>query len=173
MSLPPSAWIRRFAHLIPSGATVLDVACGGGRHSLFFAQRGCQVTAIDRDAPSRPLHPAITQIQIDLEDGSPWPLPGRVFDAVIVTHYLWRPLFPALCDAVAPGGVMLYETFAQGNQVFGRPRSPDFLLERGELLHLTAPLMPVAFEDGIVDNQAVMQRICAMNGAGPAALPDS
>ena len=132
----PSPWIVQWAGLVAADATVLDVAAGGGRHTRFFADRGNKVTAIDRDISALAAQPNVEIVQADLEDGSPWPLPGRTFGAVVVTNYLHRPLFPALLDALMPGGVLLYETFMEGNERFGRPSRPEFLLKDGELLEL-------------------------------------
>lgn len=132
-----SPWIRRFTPLIPAGASVLDVACGQGRHMRWLAEQGHAVLGVDRSAEA--LQTASQwgdTLQADLEDGSPWPLPGRQFGAVVVTNYLWRSLFPALLASVQPGGVLLYETFAHGNASVGRPSSPDFLLQPGELLQV-------------------------------------
>ena len=131
---PQSDWIVRWAPLLPPAARVLDVACGHGRHARCLAAAGHRVTAVDRDADLlAPLAGLAETVQADLE-GAPWPLPGRHFDAVIVTNYLWRPLFPALFEAVAPGGLLIYETFAQAHATLGRPRRPEFLLRPGELL---------------------------------------
>lgn len=160
----PSPWIVQWAGLIAPGATVLDVAAGGGRHSRFFADRGHKVTALDRDTSALAPHPALEIIQADLEDGSPWPLPGRTFGAVIVTNYLHRPLFPALLDALAPGGVLLYETFMAGNERFGRPNNPEFLLKDGELLELVRGRLSVtAYEARMISEpkMAMVQRIAA------------
>lgn len=165
-----SPWVARFAPLVRPGGAVLDVACGGGRHCRAFLARGHAVTGIDRDLGGTHA-PGAQLIATDLEDGSPWPLPGRRFDAVVVTNYLWRPLFPTLLDAVAEGGVLIYETFAAGNEAFGRPRNPDFLLQPGELLAMAGGLSVVAYEHGVVDNRAVVQRICAVRGTGPFPVP--
>ena len=172
-----SGWIRRWSHLVPAGASVLDVACGGGRHLRWFAARGAQVTGIDRDAAAlAALQGSGELVAADIENG-PWPLPGRRFDAVVVTHYLWRPLWPALLDSLAPGGVLLYETFAAGNETVGRPARPDFLLKPGELLDVVrGRLRVVAYEDGFLDApERFVQRIAAVfeasaNGA-PARYP--
>jgi SAM-dependent methyltransferase len=166
-----SPWILRHAPLVPEGGTVLDVACGGGRHSRLFLDRGHRVTAMDRDVAQARLAQGAELIPADLEDGSPWPLAKRTFTAVVVTNYLWRPLFPHLLAALEPGGVLLYETFAAGNEAFGRPANPDHLLERGELLELTRGLTVVAYQDGIEEGRKVVQRIAAVNGPGPASLP--
>jgi SAM-dependent methyltransferase len=157
-----SPWVARWAHLVPADGTVLDVACGGGRHSRFFAQRGCKVTAVDRDAQAlAALRGVADVVEADIENG-PWPFTGRKFDAVVVTNYLWRPLLPAIVDCVAPGGVLIYETFAAGNEQFGKPSRPDFLLQPGELLAACAGLELVAFEQGRLENPArVIQRIAA------------
>ncbi len=170
--IAPSPWIARFAALVPAGGTVLDLACGGGRHSRLFLERGHPVTAMDRDVAQARLAEGAELIAADLEDGSPWPLAGRSFDAVVVTNYLWRPLFPAILAALKPGGALLYETFAAGNEAFGRPANPDHLLKRGELLELAGGLTVIAYEDGIRDRAKVVQRIAAINGPGPADLPE-
>ncbi len=166
-----SAWIRRWAHLVAPGGTVLDVAAGSGRHSTFFAARGHAVTAVDRDAAALQSIAAVaTTIVADLE-AAPWPLPGRRFDAVVVTNYLWRPLLPDIVDAVAPGGVLLYETFATGNETVGRPVRADYLLARAELLGVAAGLHVVAYEDGfLTDPERFVQRIAAVREAGAGPL---
>lgn len=160
----PSPWIVQWAGLVAAGATVLDVAAGGGRHARFFADRGNKVTAIDRDVGTLAAQPNVEIMQADLEDGSPWPLPGRTFGAVVVTNYLHRPLFPALLDALMPGGVLLYETFMEGNERFGRPSRPEFLLKDGELLEVARGRLSVtAYEARMISEpkMAMIQRIAA------------
>jgi SAM-dependent methyltransferase len=167
-----SVWVSRWAHLVPQGASVLDVACGHGRHAKFFAARGCKVTAVDRDAQAlEGLHGIAETIHADIENG-PWPFVGRKFDAVVVTNYLWRPLLPAIVDCVAAGGVLIYETFAAGNEKFGKPSRPDFLLNPGELLHACAALDVVAYQHGRLENPArIVQRVAACGKArGTAPL---
>jgi SAM-dependent methyltransferase len=174
VGMVPSPWIARFAHLVPVGAHVLDLACGYGRHARFFAARGALVLAVDRDAAALATlaaTPGIDIRQADLE-GEPWPFRGQCFDAILVSHYLHRPLFPDLRAALRPDGTLLYETFAQGNEAYGRPSNPDFLLRNGELLAWANAAPPaltvVAFEQGLVDlggRPAVMQRLAAV---GPA-----
>lgn len=162
---PPSPWVERCATLIAPGGTVLDIACGTGRHSNMFAATGHKVTAIDRDISRLIPRRGIEAIGADLEDGTPWPLPGRLFDSVVVTNYLYRPLFPILIDSLNPGGVLIYETFAIGNEHLGRPRNPDFLLHDGELLEAVAgKLVVIAYEAGRTDNPApaIVQRIAAV-----------
>jgi SAM-dependent methyltransferase len=168
---PPSDWIRRWTHLVPPGAPVLDVACGGGRHLRWFHDRGHPVTGIDRAPEARSAAREFGEaIDADLEYGSAWPLPGRQFGAVVVTNYLWRPIFPALQDSVAPGGVLLYETFALGNETVGRPARPEFLLAPGELLRLVDRLRVVAYEDGFLEQPLrYVQRIAAVRPTGGAA----
>ena len=151
----------QWAGLVPAGAAVLDVAAGGGRHAHFFTERGHKVTAIDRDTSALS---GVEIVQADLEDGSPWPLPGRSFGAVVVANYLHRPLMPVLLDAIAPGGVLLYETFMEGNERFGKPSNPDFLLKDGELLELVrGRFSVVAYEARLISEpkMAMVQRIAA------------
>jgi SAM-dependent methyltransferase len=171
-TLAPSAWVVRFSPLVARGARVLDVACGQGRHSRWFAARGCRVAAVDRDAAALDRLAAVagvTTVSADLEAG-PWPFEGEKFDAIVVTHYLHRPLFPNLLRALADNGVMLYETFARGNEAYGKPSNPDFLLEDGELLSIVGgSLSVVAFEQGRVDlgRPAVVQRLAAVGRGSP------
>lgn len=160
----PSAWVRRFAALVRPGARVLDVACGRGRHARYLASRGLRVQAVDRDAEALAALagvPGVSTLQADLE-GAPWPFADGGFGAVVVTNYLHRPLFPALLRALAPGAVLIYETFASGQERFGRPSSPAFLLQPGELLGRVAGLHVVAYEDLLTPAPARVQRICAL-----------
>ena len=166
-----SAWVSRFAPLVSKGGRVLDLACGGGRHSRLFLDRGHPVTALDRDISQAQRAQGADLVEADLENGSPWPLEEHRFAAVVVTNYLWRPLFPQILGSLEAGGVLIYETFALGNEAYGRPRNPDHLLGRGELLCLTQGLTVVAFEDGIEEDRKVVQRLCAVNGPGPSPLP--
>jgi SAM-dependent methyltransferase len=171
-SLAPSPWVQRWSHLVAPAASVLDVACGSGRHVRWFAQRGCRVTGVDRDASAMEGLQGIANIVLaDIENG-PWPLAGRRFDAVVVTNYLRRDLLPALVASVDDGGVLIYETFAQGNQTVGKPSSPNFLLRPGELLSLTQGLRVVAFEDGFLsDPDRFAQRLVAVREAASNAGP--
>ncbi|WP_019560423.1 class I SAM-dependent methyltransferase [Caldimonas manganoxidans] len=162
-----SDWVRRWAALIPAGGTVLDVACGSGRHLRWLAAHGHPVTGVDRDAQAvEPLRPLGEIVVADIENG-PWPFEGRRFDAVVVTNYLWRPLLPILVDTVAPGGVLIYETFALGHETVGRPRHPDFLLRPGELLEAARPhLRVVAYEEGwLRAPERLVQRLAAVREA--------
>lgn len=171
--------MTRFAPLIPHGE-VLDLACGSGRHSRLLAAMGRQVMAVDRDADAlRTLgQPGINTMQIDLESGATdaWPFAPKRFAGIVVTNYLHRPLFPAMLASLCIGGVLIYETFASGNEQFGKPSNPDFLLQTGELLDVArsgaSPLRVIAFEDGYVDSPkpAMLQRICAVK---TDSLPDS
>ena len=164
----PSPWVCRFAPRIRAGGLVLDVACGNGRHARYLAALGHRVEAVDRDpALLQRLQgmAGITARAADLEAGQ-WPYGGRRFDAIVVVNYLHRPLFPHLLAALAPGALLIYETFAAGNERFGRPRNPDFLLRRDELLDLARDRLQVlAYEDLQVDapRPSVVQRICARN----------
>lgn len=167
----PSEWIRRHAGLVPRGGPVLDLAAGRGRHTKLLRALGHRVTAVDRDiARLGDLLPdeGIEAIETDLEDGSPWVLGDRQFAGVIVANYLWRPLLGNLINAVAADGVLIYETFGIGNEAYGRPRNPDFLLRPGELLALCrGRLEIVAYECGTRQAQAVVQRVCAVRSQNP------
>ncbi|MDP3083294.1 MAG: class I SAM-dependent methyltransferase [Rubrivivax sp.] len=172
--LAPSPWVMRWAALLRPGTSVLDVACGSGRHLRWLAARGFAVTGVDRDADAlAPLQSLAEVVQADIESG-PWPFAGRRFDAVVVTNYLWRPLLPTLVGALAPGGLLVYETFADGHQHFGRPSRPDFLLQPGELLRVATGLRVVAFEDGYLDTPPrCVQRIVAVAPLlAPLSAPD-
>ncbi len=160
----PSSWIVQWAGLVPVGSAVLDVAAGGGRHTRYFAERGHRVTAVDRDVSLIAAADNVVPIQADLEDGSLWPLPGRQFGAVVVTNYLHRPLMPLLLASISPQGVLLYETFMVGNERFGKPSRPAFLLNDGELLELVrGRFSVVAYEARLVSEPkiAMVQRIAA------------
>jgi SAM-dependent methyltransferase len=149
---------------------VLDVACGSGRHVRWFARQGCKVTALDRDAVALERLRNIAAVVVADIEGAPWPLPGQRFGAVIVTNYLWRELFPVLMQCLAPGGVLIYETFALGQQSVGKPSNPAFLLRRGELLGATQGLRSIAFEDGFVaPPDRFVQRIVAVNEPAQSA----
>jgi len=161
--------VQRWAGIAGSGA-VLDLACGEGRHSRLFAARGHEVVAIDRRAEALAALagvPRVSTLRADLEDGSPWPLGEQRFAVVVVTNYLHRPLFPAIAAALAPGGMLVYETFMVGNERYGKPSNPQFLLHAGELWSAFAPMLEVrAFEQGFrrEPKPAVIQRLCALRG---------
>lgn len=173
-----SPWVQRWAHLVPGGTTVLDIACGHGRHLRFFAARGHPVTGIDRSAEAiAAVAPLGEAVVADIE-GAPWPLlqggEVRRFGAVIVTNYLWRPLLGVIAQSLAPSGVLIYETFAAGNESVGKPSRADFLLQPGELLRAFANLHVVAYEDGfLAEPPRFVQRLVAMRQADSvvAGLP--
>jgi len=170
-SLPPSQWVVKHGGVIRPGGVVLDVACGSGRHGRFFRNLGHPVVLLDRDITKVVDMASIEDVEIvarDLESGRSWPLAGRQFDAVIVVNYLYRPILPALVASVAPGGVLIYDTFAVGNEAYGQPRNHDYLLRREELLIAVRPeLVVMAYEDveETDPRPAVRQRIMAVRPA--------
>jgi SAM-dependent methyltransferase len=176
---PPSEWVKRWSHLIKPQGTVLDVACGYGRHAYWFYGINHHVALVDRaqaaiDSIAIPAQ-TCEKMVADIE-GGPWPFAGRQFDAVVVTNYLWRPLMPHLLASLATGGVLLYETFALGNETVGKPSRPDFLLRPGELLEVCQGLRVVAFEEGFAPLQGAqsprfIQRIAAVREASVNAAP--
>lgn len=172
----PSDWVTRFAALVKPGGSVLDLAAGRGRHARYFADHGYAIVALDRDVSRLgDLGPEAEVIEADLEDGAPWPLGDRRFDGIVVANYLYRPIFDDLRAALAEGGVLIYETFGVGNEAYGKPSNPDFLLRPGELLDLAhGTLTVIAYECGLIERAggpAVVQRICARKGGGePARL---
>lgn len=180
--VPPSPWVAHFLAGAPPESRVLDLACGTGRHTRLALQNGHSVTAIDRDTSrlgNLAGHPNVEAMAADLEDGSPLPQASRQFGAVIVTNYLWRPILPAICAAVAPDGVLIYETFALGHErLGGRPSNPAFLLEPNELAEaaLAGGLTLIDFEQVREDRPwpRIVQRIAAVGPAHPwiAAPPD-
>jgi SAM-dependent methyltransferase len=176
---PPSEWVKRWSHLIKRQGTVLDVACGYGRHAYWFYGLNHHVALVDR------AQAAIDSIAISAQEcekvvadieGGPWPFAGRQFDAVVITNYLWRPLMATLLASLAPGGVLIYETFAQGNETVGKPSRPDFLLRPGELLEVCKDLRVVAFEEGFAQSRDAhlprfIQRIAAVREGSVNAAP--
>lgn len=173
-SVAPAAseWIQRHAHLLPPQAQVLDIACGSGRHATYLAQLGHHVTGVDRDEGALAQLPtSVHAIHADLENAA-WPLEGQQFDAVVVTNYLWRALWPHILHSVRAGGVLVYETFGQGNAAYGKPSRPDFLLAPGELLQVCADWHIVAYEHGLRSQpDRMVQRIIALKPAAHATEP--
>jgi SAM-dependent methyltransferase len=171
-ALAPSPWVVRFAALISPGEPVLDLACGKGRHSRYLIEQGYRVTAIDRDTGGvRDLAARAEIIEADLEDGRPYPLSGRRFAGIVVANYLHRPLLPRLVAGLRPGGTLIYETFARGNERFGKPANPAFLLRPGELLDaVRGHLRVLAYEDLTLGEPrpAAVQRIAAVSPEMPA-----
>ena len=167
-----SPWVCRWTPLIRPAGLVLDLACGGGRHMQWLASQGHRVLGVDRSSEALALAAAFgPTLQADIESG-PWPLTGQHFDAVVVTNYLWRPLWPHILASVAPGGVLIYETFAQGHETVGRPSRADFLLAPGELLQVAAQggLRVVGYEDGFLgEPERFVQRIAAVREATSSA----
>lgn len=185
-NLSISPWISRFSPLVATGSRVLDLAAGRGRHSAWFLGQSHHVTALDRNIDSlETLKGAMDSgmrsrfeiIEADLENGARWPLADRRFNAVVVVNYLHRPLWPSILGAIEPGGFLIYETFAVGQEALGKPSNPNFLLRPGELLEVVRDhLQIVAFEQGLVGTergQAVKQRLAAINDQRPQLLSPS
>lgn len=179
MAGQPSEWVVRWVGqlgpLLPAPVRALDLACGNGRHARTLHQLGYCVTAVDRDPLAMQNFDASEKLVADLETAD-WPLAGREFDLIVVTHYLHRPHFANLLACLAPGGVLIYETFAAGNAMVGKPSNPDFLLQPGELLRRCVSLRVVAYEDGFASRakEAFLQRICAVratNADDPVRYP--
>jgi SAM-dependent methyltransferase len=168
----PSPWVERFAPLVPNGGLVLDLACGSGRHTRRLRAMGYRVLAVDIDVTRVEDLSSDENVEImkaDLEAGD-WPFSDRRFEGIVVTNYLHRPHLPRLVESLAPGGVLIYETFAKGNEKLGRPRNPEFLLNPAELLDAFAPRLTImAYEHAIEDEPmpAVRQRICAVKAVAP------
>lgn len=166
-----SPWVRRWAHLVPPAGAVLDLACGYGRHARLFAAQGHRVLALDRDAEALASLADVANIetmQADLEQGA-WPLGTQRFAAIVVCNYLYRPLWPQLRAALDHNALLIYETFMLGNEKYGKPSNPDFLLRPGELLEAVNGMHVLAFEQGRVNSPklALVQRICAVTRADP------
>lgn len=176
---PPSVWVKRWSHLVAPQGRVLDVACGYGRHAHYFYGLNHPVSVVDIsqiaiESIAIPVH-ACEKVVADIETG-PWPFAGQQFDAIVVANYLWRPLMPTLLASLAPDGVLIYETFAQGNETVGKPSRPDFLLRPGELLETCKDLRVVAFEEGFMAGSGghfprFVQRIAAVRDACANRLP--
>lgn len=163
----PSPWVERFVHLVRPGGCVLDLAAGSGRHARMFLDQGFRVVAADEslDDLAKISSDRLERIQVDLEAEESWPFGDRTFDAVVVTNYLWRTIFDEIIAAVTHDGVLIYETFAEGHELFGRPRRPEFLLQPGELLARVSPRLEVAaYEHGFCEfpTARVVQRVCAI-----------
>ncbi len=171
----PSQWVLRFAHLVGPDRPVLDLACGSGRHARWFAGMGHDVVGVDRDPDALASLAGIRRVRTvraDIEVG-PWPFAPAAFAGVIVTNYLHRPLFPLLRMALAPAGVLIYETFAIGNERYGRPSNLEFLLRPGELLCAAQGLRVLAYEDCYIERPkpALVQRVCAIRAEHVPARP--
>ncbi len=165
-SQTPSAWVQRWSSLLEPGATVLDLACGHGRHMRWFQSRGHAVLGVDRSVEALAASAPYGETLLADIENEPWPLTGRRFDAVVVTNYLWRPLVDAVRASLAEGGVLIWETFARGNETVGKPSNPDFLLQHGELLAFASGLRVVAFEDGFMPApDRFVQRLAAVREA--------
>jgi len=177
-AIPPSDWVLRFVHLIKPGGRILDLAAGHGRHSFYFLEQGFNVVAADIDVSSLRHKTALegfSVLEVDLEVGH-WPFHSLSFDAIVVTNYLFRPHFPWIIGSLKEMGVLLFESFGAGNEKFGRPKNPQFLLSSGEIYNfLSESLHVVSYEHGIENEprRSVRQRICAVKGPGPFLLNES
>ena len=176
---PASAWVQRWSHLVAPGGRVLDLACGRGRHVRWLADRGHPVVALDRNPDALASLSGMVHVDTVLADieNDPWPLMDagapQQFNAIVVTNYLWRPLFPVILRSLANAGVLIYETFADGNASVGKPSRPDFLLRSGELLRICVDMRIVAFEDGFAEQpDRFIQRIAALRGPAPTGPQD-
>ena len=169
---PVSAWVTRWSHLLPSACSVLDLACGHGRHMRHLATIGHAVVGVDRNPDAIAAVSTVGEaICADIENG-PWPLAGRTFGGVVVTNYLWRPLWPNILASLAPHGVLIYETFSAGNESVGKPSRPDFLLHPNELLNICQDLRVVAFEEGFLTQpDRFVQRIVAVHESDTPQTP--
>ncbi len=169
---PTSNWVARWSHLLAAGCSVLDLACGHGRHMRHFAALGHPVTGVDRNAEAiAAVNPWGEALCADIENG-PWPLQGRTFGGVVVTNYLWRPLWTHILASLAPNGVLIYETFSNGNETVGKPSRPDFLLQQGELLNVCKNLRIVAFQEVFIpEPDRFVQRIVAVNETESVQTP--
>lgn len=168
----PAEWVQRYSRLIPKGGNVLDLACGNGRHTRFLLEEGYRVTAIDKDVSKLnelDSYEGLTKLEFDLEASNlsaKWPVGYKYFDGIVVVNYLYRPLFKDIIEALAANGVLIYQTFAVGNEVYGRPRNSDYLLKKKELLEVFGRVFTtVKFEHNFVDrpSPAIVQRICCVN----------
>ena len=169
---PTSNWVARWSHLLAAGCSVLDLACGHGRHMRHFAALGHPVTGVDRNAEAiAAVSPLGEALCADIENG-PWPLQGRTFGGVVVTNYLWRPLWSHILASLDPNGVLIYETFSNGNETVGKPSRPDFLLQQGELLNVCKNLRIVAFQEVFIPGpDRFVQRIVAVNETESVQTP--
>ena len=165
----PSEWVKDYTKLIPPDGNVLDLACGSGRHTRFLLERGIKVTALDHDISQlkdMPKNENLIIIEHDLEGSSPWPFASQAFAGIVVVNYLYRPLFVKILDSLAPNGVLIYQTFAVGNEKYGRPRNPQYLLSDEELLKVFGKhLHVVQYSHGLINqpSPAIMQSICCIN----------
>ena len=184
-TVEPSPWVVRFAALIPQSGEILDLACGGGRHSRLALGLGYRVVAADCNIlglEDLRKQKSLEIVEIDLETANPFVpggiLHGRIFTGIIVTNYLHRLILSNLIGALADDGVLIYETFSGGNERYGHPRNPDYLLRPGELLETARKrLQVIAYENGLIQEprMAVVQRLCAVNSSsdGLATNPPS
>ena len=165
--MEPADWVVTHTPLIKAGGTILDLACGRGRHTRYMLEQGFRVMAVDLNLEGMGdllIHPSLAVLGADLEEGN-WPLGNAEFDGIIVTNYLHRPLFPYILSALSPDGVLIYETFMDGNAEHGRPTNPDFLLQSDELPDICKRLEIHAFKQGFEENPkpAMKQKIVAIN----------
>jgi len=162
--LEPSSWVIKYANYVPKNSKVLDLACGMGRHTQLFMGRGCHVTAVDIDTQGLQEFansPNCQIVEMDIEQSEDWLL-SQDFNCIVVTNYLHRPIMKHLANALAPEGILIYQTFMSGNEKFGKPSNPDFLLKKDELMEtFEDELEVIAFSQGLTSKPSMMQQICA------------
>ena len=167
MNKKPNKWVECYSSLIPSGGSVLDLACGSGRHTGMLLNKGYQVTAVDIDTTlikQNFSNKNLNIVKCDLESLSFWPFEKNSFLGIIVVNYLHRPLFSKIIESLREEGVLVYQTFADGHSRYGKPKNPDYLLKRGELKTVFDSMKIISYQHGYLSypSQSIIQRICCV-----------